>query len=54
MKNKDTTYKKLTFQTDAATAKEIEETASKQYLSTSAFIRKCLDKELNKENHNND
>lgn len=42
-------YKKITFRTDTFTADRIEEQAKKQYLTVSAYIRKCVDIQLDKE-----
>lgn len=52
MTNQD--YKKITFQVDTLTASKIDEYAKSQYLSVSAYIRKCIDIQLDKEKEKNE
>lgn len=47
-------YKKISFRIEEDTFNRLQEQAKMQYLSVSAYIRKCLDLELNKEVSSND
>ena len=46
MEEKD--YQRITFRIDKNTLGTIQKEAKKQYLSVSAYIRKCIDLELNR------
>ena len=48
------TYKKVSFRLDTRTFNELQLQAKSDYLSISAYIRKLLDKELNKGESNNE
>lgn len=47
-------YKKVSFRLDANTYNDLCKQAEYQYLSISAYIRKFLEKELYKENYQNE
>lgn len=47
-------YKKISFRVDEDTLNRIQEQAKSQYLSVSAYIRKCLDLQLKKEGCSNE
>lgn len=47
-------YKKISFRVDEDTLNRIQEQAKSQYLSVSAYIRKCLDLQLKKEGYSNE
>lgn len=47
-------YKKISFRVDEATYNELQEHAKVRYLSLSAYIRKCLDFQLEQEDKENE
>lgn len=47
-------YKKISFRVDEDTYNRLQEHAKLQYLSVSAYIRKYLDIQLQKEDSNNE
>ncbi len=47
-------YKKISFRVDEATYNELQENAKVRYLSLSAYIRKCLDFQLEQEDKENE
>ena len=49
-----TVYKKISFRVDEETFNKLQEHAKMQYLSVSAYIRKYLDIQLQKEEDKND
>lgn len=49
-----TEHKTISFRVDSLTYKALQTRAKKKYLSLSAYIRKCLDEQLEQEDTNND
>lgn len=49
-----TEYKKISFRIDDETHDRILKLAKNQYLSVSAYIRKCIDLQLQKEDNSNE
>lgn len=47
-------YKKISFRVDESTYNELQEHAKVRYLSLSAYIRKCLDFQLEQEDKENE